>query len=164
MSLFLGTITNKLDKKGRVSIPAPYRSLMARLGVEELILRPYHLDPCVEGWPQSAFEQYSADAQPADPFEDPQDDLLLTLFSQAESIRPDSEGRVVLSEALIAYANLSESVTFAGLGKKFQIWEPNTLKERQTAAMKARQEKQRAREALQTALGIDGRRAGRDEA
>ena len=65
---------------------------------------------------------------------------------------------------LIAYANLSESVAFAGLGKKFQIWEPNTLKERQTAAMKARQEKQRAREALQTALGIDGRRAGRDEA
>ncbi|MFC0409187.1 division/cell wall cluster transcriptional repressor MraZ [Roseomonas elaeocarpi] len=164
MTLFLGTFTNKLDKKGRVSIPAPFRGVLTRLGVEDIVLRPYELDPCVEGWPQSAFEHHSAAAEPVDPFEDPQDDLLLTLFSQAEGIRPDGEGRVTLREDLIAHANITDSVCFAGMGKKFQIWEPTALRHRLAEAAKARQEAQRIQRAMKLANGPLGTGAVRGEA
>jgi MraZ protein len=36
----------------------------------------------------------------------------------------DGEGRVILTDHFKAYAQISDSVAFVGLGHKFQIWEP----------------------------------------
>ncbi|MFT8246259.1 division/cell wall cluster transcriptional repressor MraZ [Roseomonas sp. BN140053] len=141
MTLFLGTHHNRLDKKGRVSIPAPFRSILEKLGTQDLVLKPHPLDPSVECWPQTAFEQFSVTATPDNPLEDPRDDLMMALFSFAEGLRPDVEGRVVLPAGLVAHAGLTDTVSFAGVGTHFQIWAPGNLAERQRAAF----EKEKAR-------------------
>ncbi|UFN47405.1 cell division/cell wall cluster transcriptional repressor MraZ [Roseomonas sp. OT10] len=127
MTHFLGTHSNKLDKKGRVSIPASFRAALERLGTQDLILNPHHTLPCVEGWPQTSFEAYAATANPASPFEAENDALLMDLFSDAEPLRPDVEGRVVLSAKVIAKAGLTDTVEFVGMGAKFRIWETAAL-------------------------------------
>jgi MraZ protein len=40
----------------------------------------------------------------------------------------DAEGRVVLSEPMKDHAGISDAVAFAGLGHKFQIWEPERFR------------------------------------
>jgi MraZ protein len=134
MTHFMGAFTGKLDKKGRVSVPASFRSALERLGTLELVLRLSHRDPCVEAWPLPTFETMASGLNQLDVFSDAHDDLSLALFADAFPMRPDGEGRVVLPQEMIEHAGLTEAVTFAGRGNSFQLWEPEALKARLAAA------------------------------
>jgi MraZ protein len=126
MSQFLGTHTNKLDAKGRVSIPAPYRAALrpAADAPSPLILRPSHKHACIEGWPAGAFAALAAPLDELDMFGEAHDDLAAALYANAHPSEPDKEGRIVLPAELIGHARLGDAVVFIGMGKTFQIWEP----------------------------------------
>jgi MraZ protein len=126
MSQFLGTHTNKLDAKGRVSIPATFRAALRPTEGDgaPLVLRPSHKHPCVEGWPAATFHALANPLDTLDMFGEAHDDLAATLYADAHPSEPDKEGRIVLPADLIAHAGLGDSVIFLGLGKTFQIWEP----------------------------------------
>lgn len=127
MTQFLGTHQNRLDAKGRVSIPASFRAAL-RNGTEaneaKLILRSSHKYPCIEGWPPALFAQLEAPMQDFDLFSEEQDDLAMALYPDAYELEFDKEGRTLLPADLIAHANLTDSVVFLGLGRVFHIWEP----------------------------------------
>ncbi len=137
MARFMGTHTNRLDKKGRTSVPAPFRAELARLGTDEIVLRPSHRANCIEAWPMPAFEALAGNMDQFDIFSDAQDDMAAALFADAHPVRPDAEGRISLPEELIAHAGVGESLSFVGKGRIFEIWEP--------AAGKRHTEESRAR-------------------
>jgi MraZ protein len=137
MARFMGTHTNRLDRKGRTSVPAPFRAELARLGTDEIVLRPSHRAPCLEAWPMPAFEAMAGSMDQFDVFSDAGDDMAAALFADAFPTRPDGEGRIMLPEELISHAGLGESISFLGLGKIFQIWEPAAAK-RYTEEARAR--------------------------
>jgi MraZ protein len=126
MGQFLGTHANRLDSKGRVSVPAAFRTTLARLDTTELVLRPSHKWPCIEAWPEPAFREFAARLDQFDAFSDEHDDLAIALFADAQAASPDAEGRIVLNERLAEYAGLEagKPVAFVGFGKIFLIWEP----------------------------------------
>jgi len=122
---FVGTHQGRLDAKGRISIPAEFRTVLKNGdGVVRLILRPSHNHTCIEGWPPAMFEALSAPLQKFDMFSPEQDDLAAVLFATAHPVEADKEGRIVLPEMLKEHAGLTDAVTFRGLGRTFQIWEP----------------------------------------
>ena len=139
MSQFLGTHTNRLDAKGRVSIPAPFRAALRPNGGDSapLVLRPSHNHPCIEGWPAAAFHALTAQLDTLDVFGEASEDLAAALYAEAHPSEPDKEGRIVLPAELVAFANLGDSVMFMGVGKTFQIWEP-AAGERRRAEARAR--------------------------
>jgi MraZ protein len=137
MTRFMGTHTNRLDRKGRTSVPAPFRAELVRLGTEEIVLRPSHRQPCLEVWPMPAFEAMAGGIDQFNVFSDAQDDMAAALFADAYPMRPDGEGRILLPEELIAHAGLGDSLSFVGLGRTFQIWEPAAAK-RYTEEARAR--------------------------
>ena len=130
MTQFLGTHFGKLDRKGRISVPAPFRSALQRFGSDILILRPSHRLPCIEVHPESEFQRLTSGLQQLDAFSDQQDDLATALFTEAHALQPDGEGRLVLPEPLVAHAGLTDAVACLGLGSLFQIWEPEAAKRR----------------------------------
>ncbi|MBW8268230.1 division/cell wall cluster transcriptional repressor MraZ [Caldovatus aquaticus] len=130
MTQFLGTHLGKLDRKGRISVPAPYRAALQRFGSDILILRPSHSLPCIEAHPESEFQRLTSGLQHLDAFSEQQDDLATALFTEAHAVQPDGEGRLVLPEPLVAHAGLTDAVAFLGLGRLFQIWEPEAAKRR----------------------------------
>jgi MraZ protein len=136
MTQFLGTHTNRLDAKGRVSIPAPFRTALkaAPADAPGLILRPSHKQRCIEGWPVAAFNELDAPMKRLDVFSDDQDDLAFTLYAEAASVEPDRDGRIVLPSDLATHAGLGEEVVFVGLGRKFEIWEATALAQRRAEA------------------------------
>ena len=153
MSVFLGTHQNKLDAKGRVSIPAGFRAaLRTRLeaadptavdarggdpkngGPVQVVLRPSHKHACIEAWPLDAF---AALAQPLDRleiFSEEHDDLAAALYADAYPTDADKEGRIVLPEILALHAGIGDQVAFMGLGPIFQIWEPKAAESRRAEA------------------------------
>lgn len=135
MTQFVGTHQNRLDAKGRVSIPATFRNLLKNGdGVASLVLRPSHSHPSIECWPPAMFEALSAPLETFDMFSAEQDDLAATLFADAHSLDCDKEGRITIPEELKEYAGLTEGVVFMGLGRTFQIWEPAAAERRRAEA------------------------------
>ncbi len=141
MSQFLGTHHNKLDAKGRVSVPAAYRlALRGRAGAPEstgpvsLVLRPSHKHACIEGWPPEAFAALAEPLDRLDMFGEDHEDLSTALYADADLVESDKEGRIVLPDSLVRHAGLTDTVTFMGLGRVFQIWEPAAAEQRRIEA------------------------------
>ncbi|HVC63383.1 MAG TPA: division/cell wall cluster transcriptional repressor MraZ [Acetobacteraceae bacterium] len=137
MTHFLGTHQNKLDAKGRVSVPAPFRTaLKARDDTNgtHLVLRPSHQHPCIEAWPTPVFEALADPLNRLDLFSQAHDDMAATLYADAFPVEADREGRIVLPDDLVAYAGLTDAVVFMGLGRIFQIWEPAAAERRRAEA------------------------------
>ena len=137
MSMFLGTHQNRFDAKGRVSIPAPFRSALrtqAQPGEVLVILRPSHLHPCIEAWTSAAFASLAQPLDEYDPFSEDHEDLAASLYADAYPLDSDKEGRIILPDVLRAHASLSDEVSFMGLGRVFQIWNPAAAAERRHQA------------------------------
>ncbi len=132
MALFIGTHQNKLDAKGRVSIPAQFRSVLKKMShagegaaVATMYLRPSHQHRCIEGWSELGFEALSAPVEEGYSLFSPEhEDFVLALFGDACVVETDKEGRIMLPPSLLAHADLGENVMFIGSRNNFQIWEP----------------------------------------
>ena len=127
MSQFLGTHKNRLDAKGRISVPAAFRTAL-RNGDDKaaaaLVLRPSHQYACIEAWPAEVFHSLAYPLETLNIFSSDQDDLTTALYADAYPVEADKEGRIILPESLVQHANLTNTVVFMGLGRLFQIWEP----------------------------------------
>ena len=135
MTHFLGTHQSRLDAKGRVSVPAPFRAAL-RGGSETatMILRPSHQLACIEAWPTTVFDALAAPLQQFDVFSDTQNDLATTLYADATPLDADKEGRIVLPERLLRHAGITDVMEFMGVGRIFQIWHPEAAERRRAEA------------------------------
>ena len=134
--MFLSTYENKLDKKGRVSVPASYRSYLSNIGYNGIICYPSFNNLCIEAWPQDRIEKISNTIDSLNPFEDRRDYFATSVLSESENLQFDTEGRVLISKKLLNHAKINSSVFFIGLGKTFQIWEPKNFEKFKVFARK----------------------------
>ncbi len=123
MALFISTTIAKIDRKGRVSVPAAWRPSLSRDGFAGVFLYRSFKFPAVEGLDHAQVAEMSARLDTLDQFSEEYDSLA-TLFADISQISFDPEGRVVLPEHLMAHAGITETVAFTGKGKNFQIWDP----------------------------------------
>ncbi len=140
--LFMDTVENKVDAKGRVSLPADYRSIVKSAEAEIVCYRSLSA-PCVEGCLEDLLDKLASEMEDAlDFFSEKQDDLTNLVFGDAKRYPFDSTGRIMLSEKLLQHAQITNRAVFVGKGRKFQIWNPqNWAKEEQrirTEALKKR--------------------------
>jgi MraZ protein len=134
MALFLSTFLNRVDKKGRVSVPASFRATLADQAFQGIVLFRSSGHPCLEGFGMNRMEEMSARLDAFDLFSAEQDDLATAIFGDAMQLPFDGEGRIVLPPALIEFAGLDEQAAFVGLGRKFQVWAPETFERRKAEA------------------------------
>lgn len=137
MALFLSTYINKVDKKGRVSVPAQFRAALSAESYQGIVVFRSHNHPALEGFSWSFMEEVGQRLDNFDLFSDSQDDLATAMFGDSVQLPFDGEGRVILPPDLIEFANLSENAAFVGLGKKFQVWNPVEFTKRREAARKS---------------------------
>ena len=134
MALFLSTFVNKVDRKGRVSVPASFRAALADQSFQGVVLFRSHGHPCIEGFPHSFMAELSDRLDNFDLFSADQDDLATSIFGESVQLPFDGDGRIILPEPIIAYAGLSEQCAFVGMGRKFQIWNPAAFEARKSEA------------------------------
>jgi len=123
--MFLSTFENKLDKKGRVSVPASFRSYLSNLGYNGVICYPSFNNNCIEAWPQDRIEKISNAIDSLNPFEENKDYFATSILSESTDLQFDSEGRILITSKLLKHAKIKNFMLFVGQGKTFQIWEPS---------------------------------------
>jgi MraZ protein len=134
MDRFVSNFTNRLDAKGRVSIPSSFRAVLAKDGYEGLYVHPA-LDLAAFDAGGHALRKTIDDILSRfSPFSDEWESLSTALNGTSEVLKVDPEGRIMLSEALKAHTGIGDAVTFVGHGHKFQIWEPQQFQTHLEAA------------------------------
>ncbi len=126
--LFLDTVINKVDAKGRVSLPADYRAIVKELSTEIVCYRSL-TSPCIEGCLEELLDKLANDMESSlDFFSETQDNLTNLIFGDAKRFTFDSTGRIQLTDKLLAHAEIADAAVFVGKGRKFQIWSPENWK------------------------------------
>lgn len=131
---FVSNFTNRLDAKGRVSIPSSFRSVLAKDGYEGLYVHQGLDLPALDAGGNALRATIDDILARFSPFSDEWELLSTALNGTSEVLKIDTEGRMVLSEALKAHAGIGDAVTFVGHGHKFQIWEPERFRAHLDAA------------------------------
>jgi MraZ protein len=124
MDRFVANFTLRLDSKGRVSIPASFRSVLGRDGFDGLYCYPALDRPAIDAGGNALMAEIETLIGRYAPFSEEREQFALALYGTSETLKVDGEGRVVLSDNLKRHAGITEAVAFVGLGHKFQIWEP----------------------------------------
>ena len=134
--MFLSTYENKIDKKGRVSVPASFRSYLSNLGYNGVICYPSFNSKSIEVWPPDRVEKISNSIDSLNPFDEKRDYFATSILSESINLQFDGEGRISLTPKLLKHANIRSSMVFVGQGKTFQIWEPTIFEKFKVTARK----------------------------
>ena len=134
MELFLSTFVNRVDRKGRVSVPATFRSTLAtHRHPNQVVLMPSFKYEAIDGTGSDQLSEMIEGLGTLDQYSDRHDDLSL-VFADTRSLQIDGEGRIVLPDDLKGHAHIEDEVAFVGLGKMFQLWEPGRFTRHRAAA------------------------------
>jgi len=134
--MFLSSYENKLDKKGRVSVPASFRSHLSSIGYNGFVAYPSFNHEALEACSEDRIEKLSNTIDSLNPFEEKRDYFATSVLSESLSLQFDSEGRVLITDKLLDHAKIKNSILFVGLGKTFQIWDPKSFEKFKIVARK----------------------------
>lgn len=149
--MFLSRSTNALDAKGRVSVPADFRAVVNAeangAGVfDGVIVWPSFDGAYLEGGGIALLREYQALLENMDPYDDARIAFERAIFAESRRLSFDSNGRVSLPKELAEYAGLNGQVTFIGLGRRFEIWNPERYESQSANARQmARENRHRLR-------------------
>ena len=125
MNLFVSTFTNKIDKKGRVSLPSVFRSALPKDNRNEIILSKSLRNNVIDGLSVNRVNEIAKRINNLDFFSEEHEDFTTSIFSEMVPTNLDKEGRFLIPEKFKKFANLKNEVSFIGQGYYFQIVNPD---------------------------------------
>ena len=128
MSDFIGRYLNKVDKKGRVSVPAGWRPSLISKDFSGIIAQSSLSEKAIDAYPRDYLELLQGKLDLNDPLLEENEYESTVLFG-GSVLSFDSEGRVVLSDVLRNEINLASEALFVGMGRRFRIWNPKIFNE-----------------------------------
>ena len=128
-SLFLSTYGNKIDTKGRVSMPASFRDIITKENDTNVVVYKSLSKPCLEGCTNAHIEKLQSAMDNFDPFSPEKDAFETAIFSDSVSLEIDKDGRINIPKKYSGYANIDGVALFVGKGKTFEIWNPDKYEE-----------------------------------
>lgn len=136
MALFLSTFLNKVDRKGRVSVPASFRNALIDQTFDGIVAFPSFVQPAIEGSGIDRIESLAAGIDQFDPFSEEHDVFANAILADSHQISFGDDGRIVLPELLREHAGIDDQAAFVGRGATFQIWQPDAFRAVQEEARK----------------------------
>jgi MraZ protein len=134
MGLFLSSFEKKIDKKGRVSVPATFRGALTHQNFSGIIVYPSFVNPCIEACGMDRIEKLHEQIESLDPFSEERDAFAAAIMGGSVQLSFDGEGRVNLPEALLEEIGIDGEAVFVGKGETFEIWRPEDYKDYAAAA------------------------------
>ena len=128
VSDFIGRYLNKVDKKGRVSVPAGWRPSLISKDFSGIIAQSSLSEKAIDAYPRDYLELLQGKLDLNDPLLE-ENEYESTVIFGGSVLSFDSEGRVVLSDSLRNEINLTSEALLVGMGRRFRIWNPKIFNE-----------------------------------
>ena len=130
---FVGKFLNKIDKKGRVSVPAFWRPKLLGKEFSGIVVQNADGYHAIDGYSQNYLERYQEWLDTKDPLLE-KNEFEATLIFGSSMLPFDKEGRVLLPDLLRKKAQLDNDALFVGMGRRFRIWEPSSFEKYENKA------------------------------
>lgn len=134
MALFLSTFEKQIDKKGRVSVPPAFRTVLSQQNYNGMVAYASFVHDCIEACSMERMEKLHARIEALDPFSEERDAFATAILGGAVQLPFDNEGRVIIPEALLKKAGIDGTAIFVGKGDTFEIWAKNAFDKHEAAA------------------------------
>jgi MraZ protein len=128
MTQFVGTHFGKLDRKGRIAVPAPFRAELEAAATAHLVFRVSHQNRCIEARSRPVFQHMLESILSLEHFSDDRETLEAGIIADSTMLRLDGDGRLVLPEEYVTELGLSENIAFLGKGDRFEIWDADAAR------------------------------------
>ena len=127
MNRFLSSAVNRIDAKGRVSVPAHFRTVVQRRGYSELYAIRQLDVPALDVGGLDLLDRYEERMKLEDPFLQAADDMSFFVHGDGAFLKLDQDGRITVTDFIREHTGISSEVAFVGRGNFFQMWEPGKL-------------------------------------
>ncbi|CAM5433949.1 MraZ protein [Aquamicrobium terrae] len=129
MDRFLSSAVNRIDAKGRVSVPAHFRAVLQKRGYTELYALRCLDIPAMDVGGLDLLDRYEQRIAQEDPFLQTADDMSFFCHGDGAFLKLDQDGRITMSDFIRAHTGITTEAAFVGRGTFFQVWEPARLAE-----------------------------------
>lgn len=130
---FTGTFHHTIDSKGRLIFPSRLREELE----ENKVMLMAAPDPCIAVWSGEAWRDYEARLIGQQKADESKRDVIRELFSNGHADKVDGQGRISTTPELREHAGITREVVIVGAGDHAEIWNPETLAERQASVKEA---------------------------
>lgn len=148
MDRFLGRHQKRIDAKGRISIPAPFRGVIARDGYEGVFCVRSLDQPAIDAGGHALMADIDGLLSAYEPFSEDYQALSVALLGAGDTLVLDAEGRIVVPDWVRSATGVTDEIVFVGQGARFQMWAPAAFeayeakaRERATQLLRARGER-----------------------
>lgn len=139
MNRFLSHATNRIDAKGRVSVPAPFRSVLQERQIQELYGFQDFVFPAISIGGPELMERIERQLGGLDGFSQEAHQMSLLVHGGGVFMKLDTEGRLMVTDFIRSFTGITTEVTFVGRADYFQLWQPQAFQDAQSAARLAHQ-------------------------
>lgn len=139
MNRFLSHATNRIDAKGRVSVPAPFRSVLQERQIQELYGFQDFVFPAISIGGPELMERFERQLGGLDGFSQEAHQMSLLVHGGGVFMKLDQEGRLMVTDFIRSFTGITTEVTFVGRADYFQLWQPLAFQDAQAAARLAHQ-------------------------
>jgi MraZ protein len=129
MDRFLSSAVNKIDAKGRVSVPAHFRAVVQKRGYQELYALKALDRPALDVGGLDLLDRYEQRIAMEDPFLQTADDMSFFVHGDSDFLKLDQDGRITVTDFVRSHTGITSEVAFVGRGTFFQMWEPSKLQD-----------------------------------
>jgi MraZ protein len=129
MDRFLSSATNRIDAKGRVSVPAHFRTIIQKRGYSDLYALRSLDCPALDVGGPDLLDRYETRIAQEDPFLGMADDMSFFCHGDGAFLKLDSEGRISMTDFIREHTGIVGEVAFVGRGHFFQMWEPGRFEQ-----------------------------------
>lgn len=128
MDRFLSNAVNRIDAKGRVSVPASFRAIVQKHGYTELYATRQLDVPALEVGGPDRLKLFEERLAKEDPFLQAADDLAYYYYGDGAFLKLDQDGRITVTDFIREHTGITTEVAFVGKGLVFQMWEPERFR------------------------------------
>lgn len=138
MNRFLSNATNRIDAKGRVSVPAAFRSVLTERNIQELYCFQDFVFPAISVGGFDLLDRFERQIAADDPFSPAANQMSLLIHGGGVFVRLDAEGRLMVTDFIRDFTGITNEVTFVGRADHFQLWQPEAFQALQAQAREER--------------------------
>ncbi|GES48236.1 transcriptional regulator MraZ [Rhizobium sp. NBRC 114257] len=138
MNRFLSNATNRIDSKGRVSVPAAFRSVLVERNIQELYCFQDFVFPAISVGGLDLLDRFERQIAADDPFSSTANQMSLLIHGGGVFMKLDAEGRLMVTDFIRDFTGIASEVTFVGRADHFQLWRPEAFLALQSQAREER--------------------------
>lgn len=132
MVTFIGEYVSRIDDKGRMVFPAPFKGLMGAGSDMRFVIKKDLFAPCLEMYTFEEWERQSAEVKSKLNFFNKEHAIFWREYMRdRDVVEPDAKlGRISVSRKLLDQIGVTKEVVFSGNDFKIEIWAKEEFEKR----------------------------------